>query len=98
MLFPCAAAASLAEFPAGAFDVDAVAAVPAAAGADGVDAAARAVAAGAADLPPRPSTYETRAFISAAFTLTGTMPAAFIWAVGVFRTAVSFAGGYRVEV
>jgi len=87
---------------AGAGEVDAaagvVAAVPAAAGADGVDAAAGAVAAGAADLPPRPSTYETRAFISAAFTLTGTMPAAFIWAVGVFRTAVSFAGGYRVEV
>jgi hypothetical protein len=52
------------------------------------------VAAELADAPPRPVTYETRAFISAAFTVRATMPPAFIFAVGAFRSAVSFAGGY----
>ena len=46
-------------------------------------------AAGAPDVPPRLVTYETSAPISAAFTLRGTMPAAFIWVVGTFRTVVS---------
>jgi hypothetical protein len=52
------------------------------------------VAAELADAPPRMVRYETRAFISAAFTVRATMPPAFIFAVGAFRTAVSFAGGY----
>ena len=30
--------------------------------------------------------------MSAAFTVSGTMPAAFIWAVGAFRTAVNLSG------
>ena len=52
------------------------------------------VAAELADAPPRLVTYETRAFISAAFKVRGTIPAAFIAALGAFRTAVNLAGGY----
>jgi hypothetical protein len=65
------------------------------AGEDGAEAGG--VAAAPADAPPRLVTYETRAFISAAFTVSATMPAALIFAVGVFRTAVNLAGGYWLE-
>lgn len=77
------------------FDGSAVAAGFAVAGADeDDDAEAGGVAAAGADVPPRLVTYETKAFISAAFTVSATMPAAFIFAVGAFRTVVSLAGGY----
>jgi hypothetical protein len=76
------------------FDGSAVAAGFAVAGAGEDDAEAGGVAAEPADVPPRLVTYETRAFKSAAFTVRATMPAAFILAVGAFRSAVSLAGGY----
>ena len=84
----------LGELPVGAFVGPAVAvgSVLAVAGED--DRAAGGVAAKAAGVLPRLLTYETRAFISAAFNVNGTMPAAFILAVGAFRTAVNRAGGY----
>jgi hypothetical protein len=79
----------------GTFDGSAVAAGCAVAGAgEDDDAEAGGVAAAPADVPPRLVTYETRAFISAAFTVSATMPAAFIFAVGAFRSAVNLAGGY----
>jgi hypothetical protein len=78
----------VAELPAGAFAGPDVAAgsVLAVAGED--DPAAGAAAAGATDVPPTLLTYETRASMSAEFRLSGTMPAAFIFTVGPFRTAV----------
>ena len=79
------------------FDVSTGAAGAAFAGPGAVDPEAFGLAA-AVDVPPRPVTYETRAFISAAFTVKATMPAAFIPAVGAFRTAVNLAGGYRLEI
>ena len=81
MLFPRAAVAALAEFSDGAFDG------PAGAGED--DAAAGVSAAEVADAPPRLLTYETRASISAGFTLNATMPADFMAGVGAFRIAVN---------
>ena len=53
MLFPRAAVASPAEFPAGAFDATAAADGSAAAGADEDEPADGGVAAKAADVPPR---------------------------------------------
>jgi hypothetical protein len=46
-------------------------------------------AAEATDVPPRLVTYETKDFISAAFKVSGTMPAAFMAEVGVFRITVN---------
>jgi hypothetical protein len=51
-------------------------------------------AAEATEVPPRLARYDTRPFISAAFKVNGTMPAAFIPAVGAFKSAASWAGGY----
>lgn len=84
----------LAELPAGAFDGPDVAtdSVLVAAGED--DPGAGGEAAEAAAVSPRLLTYETTAFISEAFTFSGTMPEAFIWAVGAFKTAVNWSGGY----
>jgi hypothetical protein len=76
------------------FDGSAVAAGFAVADAGEDEAEAVGVCAEPADVPPRLVTYETRAFISAAFTVRATMPAAFILAVGAFRSAVNLAGGY----
>ena len=94
MSFPWAAVALLAALPTGAFDGAAVAdgSVLVAAGED--DLGAGGEAAEATGVPPRLLTYETRASISAALSVKGTMPAVFIWAVGAFKTAVNCAGGY----
>jgi hypothetical protein len=89
MLFPRTAVALLAEFPVGAFDGAAVVGASAGGGAGEDEPAAGGIGAEAAGVPPRLLTYETRASISAAFIASGTMPAAFIWAVGAFRTAVN---------
>jgi hypothetical protein len=78
MLFPRAVVASPGELPAVVFDRPAVAAGSATTGTGEGDPAAGGVSAEAADAPPRLLTYETKAFISAAFTLSETMPAAFI--------------------
>jgi hypothetical protein len=94
MLFPWAEVAPPAELLAGTFDGSAVSAGFAVVDADEDEAEAGGVVAEPADVPPRLVTYETRAFKSAAFTVRATMPAAFILAVGAFRSAVSLAGGY----
>ena len=71
------------------FDGSAPAADVAGAGAGEDDAATGGVAAEAPDVPPRLVTYVTSAPISAAFNVSGTMPAAFILALGAFRSAVN---------
>ena len=100
MLFPWAApvVAPPVELPVDAFAGPAGAAGSAFADAGEDEAAAVGVAAEPADVPPRLVTYETRAFKSVAFTVRATMPAAFILAVGAFRSAVSLAGGYLMEI
>jgi hypothetical protein len=50
-------------------------------------------AAEAAEVPPRLARCDTRPFISAVFKVNATMPAAFILAVGAFKSAASWAGG-----
>jgi hypothetical protein len=96
MLFPRAAVASPTGPPVGTFDASAVA-VGSALAAAGEDEPEAGGVAAEADAPPRLVTYATRDFISAALKVRGTMPADFILAVGAFRTAVNFAGGYRLE-
>jgi hypothetical protein len=55
-------------------------------------------AAEATEVPPRLARYDTRPFISAAFRVNATMPAAFIPAVGAFKSAASWAGGYWLAI
>jgi hypothetical protein len=76
-------------FPTGAFDGAAVAEGSALGMTDADEPASEGFAAGAIGAPPMLLTYETRAFMSAAFTVSGTMPAAFIWAVGAFNTVIN---------
>jgi hypothetical protein len=89
MLFPRTAVASATKFPTGAFGGAAVAEGSGLGDADDDEPAAGGVAAEAAGIPPRLLTKETRASISAAFSVKGTMPAVFIWAVGAFKIAVN---------
>ena len=104
MPFPLAAVASPAELPGPAFDGPAVAtgfAVVAGTAVDAGEAGVTAAEAGVAApepgvaaaeataVPPRLVKYDTRPFISAAFNVNATMPAAFILAVGAVRSAAS---------
>src|SRR5579864_8510830 len=91
-----AAGASAAEVPVPANGRSPVAFGSADAGADGDAPAVRGftpagdgVPRPAADPPPRPVKYETRAVMSSPLTATATMPAAVILAVGALSSAVS---------
>ncbi len=76
------------------FDGAAAAAGFAGAGAGKDDAEAGGVAAVAVDVPPRLVIYVTSAPISTAIKVSGTISAAFILALGAFKSAVNLAGGY----